>query len=404
VIWGITYISTIKDRTGKPEYVMVAIHDMTERKKAEVELKESESRFRSSFAYANVGFSVTDLKGRFIHINSAYEEITGYSKKELFKMNFLDLIYPDDFEENMILIKKLLAGEMPGFVIENRYVRKDKSPVWVRKNISVVRDRGGRVLNIVGIIDDISERKKLERQKDEFIGIASHELKTPVTSIKAYAQLLHRRFRRENEEKSAELLLKMDAQLNKLALLINDLLDVTKIGAGKLQFNSSFFDFNELVAEVIEEMQRTTERHKIITHLSDAGMMLGDRDRIGQVFVNLLSNAIKYSPKSNKIIVKTFLSNKELGASVRDFGTGIPKNDQKKIFERFYQASGVKKEAYPGLGLGLYISNEIVRRHKGRIWVESEMGNGSKFCLRLPVITGSDFENMQNRQSFTAVS
>jgi PAS domain S-box-containing protein len=232
---------------------------------------------------------------------------------------------------------------------------------------------------------EIAERKKLEKQKDEFIGMASHELKTPVTSIKAYTQVLQARFKKAENIKASELLSKMDAQLNKLSNLIADLLDVTKMQGGKLQFHESFFDLNELIEEIVEEMQRTTTKHTIVKETTTSKSLWGDRERIGQVIINFITNAIKYSPYSDRIIVKTELDTESMIIRVVDFGVGIPKEAQEKVFERFFRVGGRKLETYPGLGLGLYISSEIVKRHKGRIWVESESDKGSIFSFTLPL-------------------
>lgn len=232
---------------------------------------------------------------------------------------------------------------------------------------------------------EIKERKKLENQKDEFLGMASHELKTPVTSIKAYAQVLQLRFRKEQNIKASELLSKMDTQLDKLTNLISDLLDITKIEGGKLQFHKTFFDSNELIDEIIEEMQRTTTRHTIVSDLAQTKSVWGDRDRVGQVLTNFLSNAIKYSPHSSKIIVKTEVQARSITIAVQDFGVGIPDDAQQKVFERFFRVKGLKQETYPGLGLGLYISSEIVRRHAGTITVVSKKEKGSTFSFSIPL-------------------
>lgn len=232
---------------------------------------------------------------------------------------------------------------------------------------------------------EIIERKKLEKQKDEFIGMASHELKTPVTSIKAYTQVLQFRFRKEQNVKATELLSKMDAQLDKLSNLISDLLDVTKMEGGKLHFHESYFDLNELIEEIAEEMQRTTSKHKIEKMLTTSKSLFGDRERIGQVITNFLTNAIKYSPQSDRIVIKTTMATNNVIISIQDFGVGIPESAQKKVFERFFRVGGLRQETYPGLGLGLYISSEIIKRHYGKIWVESKKGKGSTFSFSLPI-------------------
>ncbi len=246
----------------------------------------------------------------------------------------------------------------------------------------------GILVHAVDVTEQVNARKRIEelsQQKDEFIGIASHELKTPVTSLKGYAQLLERRFRGAGDERAAMLFQRMDAQLDKLTALIRDLLDATKIESGKLLFTPSTFDFNELVSETVEEAQRTTNNHHIVMELSTPVTIVADRDRIGQVLTNLLTNAIKYSPSADIINVKTTVTGDAVITSVQDYGMGIPKEKQSHIFERFFRVEGDERSTYPGLGLGLYIAAEFVKRHHGSIWVESEEGKGSTFSFSLPL-------------------
>lgn len=234
-------------------------------------------------------------------------------------------------------------------------------------------------------IEDITERKQLEQQKDEFVSIASHELKTPITSVKAYTQILGQRFRKANDEKSVELIEKMDSQLDKLTDLIGDLLDVTKIEAGRIQFHESDFDFNRLVEETVVELQLATDKHRITKKLHPSVTVYGDHDRIGQVITNFMTNAIKYSPQADKIRVSTAVSEGNVTLSVQDFGVGLSQKDQAKVFERFYRVGGSDQATYPGLGLGLYIASDIINRHKGRVWVKSKKAEGSTFCFSIPM-------------------
>lgn len=233
--------------------------------------------------------------------------------------------------------------------------------------------------------EEIERRKQLEKQKDEFIGVASHELKTPVTSIKSFAQVLRLRFSKEGNTQAADLLAKLDTQINKLASLIEDLLDVTKISAGRMQYNEEYFDFDKLVDELIEELQRITERHIITRKGSTKETIYADRERVGQVITNLVTNATKYSPKGKKVLIKLSSDKKMVKLCVKDFGIGIESEKQKKVFERFFRASRPGENTFPGLGLGLYVSSEIIQRLGGDIWVESTLGKGSTFCFRLPI-------------------
>jgi signal transduction histidine kinase len=246
---------------------------------------------------------------------------------------------------------------------------------------ATIDDKG----NTICFVLDISERKQLEKHKDEFIGIASHELKTPVTSIKAYAQVLEKRFTKVGDMASASLLEKMNSQIDRLTNLIGDLLDATRIDGGKLQFRVVRFNFDELIHEVVEEMQRTTGVHMLRIRGRTGKHVVADRERTGQVVTNFLSNAIKYSPKGREIRIHLRIIKNGVKVCVQDFGVGIPKERQKKVFERFYRVSGPGQETIPGLGLGLFISSEIVKRQGGKIWVDSEEGRGSMFCFTLPL-------------------
>ncbi len=284
-----------------------------------------------------------------------------------------------------ILLEEILPEKntIEDFVVEHKF--KDIGQKIMLLNARTLQQGPDKTSLILLAIEDITVRKQLEQQKDEFISIASHELKTPITSVKAYTQILGHRFRKADDMKSVELVEKMDSQLDKLTSLIGDLLDITKIESGRIQFQESDFDFNGLVKETVEELQLTTAKHRILTNLQPSRTVYGDRDRIGQVLTNFMTNAIKYSPHADSIIVTTMVKTDNLTLCVQDFGVGLLKQDQAKVFDRFYRVGGLNQETYPGLGLGLYIASEIIKRHKGRVWVESKKAKGSKFCFSLPM-------------------
>ena len=239
---------------------------------------------------------------------------------------------------------------------------------------------------------EIAERKAveerlraLEKRKDEFISMASHELKTPVTSLKGFTQVLHRRFKKRDDEESLRFLSIMDTQLNKLTRLINDLLDISKMQQGRLDYREDPFDLNALVQEVVENLQAGISTHQLLIVDRTEAQVVGDRDRVGQVLMNLLANAIKYSPKADTVIVRVSKDQQNAIVSVQDFGIGIDPAHHELIFGQFYQVTDAEEKTYPGLGVGLYISAEIIRRHAGRIWVESRKYHGSTFAFSLPL-------------------
>jgi len=240
--------------------------------------------------------------------------------------------------------------------------------------------------------EEIAERKQieaklreLEQRKDEFISIASHELRTPVTSLKGFTHILQRRFTKQGDEQALHFLAHMDTQLDKLTKLITDLLDVSRIQIGKLPFQEEPFDLTLLVQESVENLQAGTQTHQLLCERTGSALVYGDKDRLGQVLINLLTNAIKYSPDADKVLVRVSTDQHTATVSVQDFGIGIAESHHEYIFERFYQVSDPMEKTSPGLGIGLYISNEIVKRHHGRLWVESTKGHGSTFSFTLPL-------------------
>ena len=228
------------------------------------------------------------------------------------------------------------------------------------------------------------ETEDLIYRRDEFFSIASHELKTPVTSLKAYTQLLLMDAKGEKNSQQKNMLERMDMQINKLTDLINDLLDTSKIENGHLIYNKEKFLLKDLVTEIIKDVTVTSLNHEIIFNSNSNAEIFGDRDRIGQVVSNFLTNAIKYASECKEIIVSLKDEGDKVICSVKDFGKGIIADEQDKIFERFYRISGHNLNTFPGLGLGLFICKEIIGKHDGKIGLQSEKGKGSTFYFELP--------------------
>jgi PAS domain S-box-containing protein len=227
------------------------------------------------------------------------------------------------------------------------------------------------------------EIKELNEKKDDFIGMASHELKTPLTSISGYLQILQRL---KGDENSKKFIAKTAQQVKKLSALVADLLDVSKVEAGKLQLSKENFDIADVLNEAIELIQHSNTTHQISIEKSiDSIILFGDPQRIEQVVINLLSNAIKYSPSANKIQVFLSHTDSEVKVSVKDEGFGIPADMLTNIFSRFYRVDNISP-AISGLGIGLYISHDIIERHNGKLWAESELGKGSTFWFTLPIL------------------
>lgn len=368
--------------------------------------------------------------GKYIYVNDAIQKILGYAPSEFTRkgLQFVSsLVHPEDLpritQQNMQALqmanKQAKQKNIDEAIVEFEYRMRHRRGhwVWLHTDGSVFsRTPENMVDTVLNVSLDITSRKHAEENllqlheqleekvqertrklkeaitlRNEFLSMASHELKTPVTSLKAYAQALQNQFAKLKDEKSYTHLTKMIKQIDKLTHLISDLLDVTKIESGRLRFREAYFYFDELVDEVIEQVQRTSTSHTIIKKGTAKKTVYADRDRIGQVLTNLLTNAIKYSPNATQVIVHVSSDSRSVLVSVEDFGVGISSEKREHIFERFYRGTGHKEDTFPGLGLGLYISKQIVTRQMGQIWVDSAPGKGSTFRVRLPLSRFTQF-------------
>ncbi len=234
------------------------------------------------------------------------------------------------------------------------------------------------------LLDEIAYRKEAERKKDEFISIASHELKTPLTSVKGYVQLLERSIDKGDHKTIKNHLHKAQVQLEKLNNLIADLLDISKIESGKMKFNMHPFCLNHMLENVIEIMYQSNPEFNIIKSLPEPCSIYADEARIEQVVVNFLTNAIKYAPGTSEIHICAEIRGDQLYLSVRDQGIGMLPEQQQYVFDKFYRVEETSQR-FQGLGIGLFISAEIIRRHQGKIGVHSVYGEGSEFFFSIPV-------------------
>lgn len=239
------------------------------------------------------------------------------------------------------------------------------------------------------LLEEIEFRKEAERKKDEFISIASHELKTPLTSVKGYLQLLERSVDKGDTSVIKTRLSKVQNQLEKLNVLVADLLDISKIESGELKFNKKYFSIDQLLANVIEVMQPSSPGFTIVRKGLASGLVFGDEMRIEQVIVNFITNAIKYSPGTHEIEIKAEFYDDKLYVGVKDFGIGMSEEHRAKVFNKFYRVEETSLR-FQGLGIGLYISSEIINRHNGTIGVNSVPGKGSEFYFYLPIHPSSE--------------
>lgn len=332
-----------------------------------------------------------DREGAIIAVNDAWIRFAqlgeALDERAFLGVNYLEVLRrstgPDAAESPEALrgIEAVLAGDTPRFSLEYP-CDIPSAQLWFLLQVTPLKHAGGGA--VVAHVD-ITDRKLIEQRKDDFIGMASHELKTPITGIKLQTQSLGRQFARRGETAAAERLARMDGQIDKLSRLVQELLDVSRIHAGKLAIRSDAFDLRALLDETVEAIRPTAPAHRLTVTPGKPCPMVADRDRIEQVVINLLTNAVKFSPSDEAVVAEVEAVPGGAQLSMRDRGMGIDPTHHARIFDRFYQATEATEVPLPGLGMGLYISREIVALHGGRIWVESAPGRGSTFRVFLPV-------------------
>ncbi|MGN6640027.1 MAG: PAS domain-containing sensor histidine kinase [Mucilaginibacter sp.] len=321
--------------------------------------------------------------GNFDYFNRRWHDYTGLTSEESKGAGWKAALHPDDLEPTLERFNAaLLSGDI--FEIENRFRKTDGSYRWYLNRAVPLRNEDSEIIFWVGTATDIDDQKKELERKDEFIGVASHELKTPLTSLKGYLQLMAAQSKEELAPKTKTFLEKATASIQKLQHLVDDLLDVSKINAGRLNYGLEVLDLKETLDSYIENVIHMYPAFEFEVHNDTDMKVKGNSERLEQVFMNLVSNAVKYSKDDKRIIIQTSKRNGHARVAVTDFGIGLRKEQQKRIFDRFYRVDD-KKYTTGGLGMGLYISSQIINTHDGSLGVESEFGKGSTFYFKLPL-------------------
>ncbi len=379
----------IKDEQGNPIGMRGVTMDVSQRKQLEDEVREQTESQRAILETMvegmPIGLALLDKETRVLSLNTEWARMTnvdiGAQGKVLYDL-------APAFAERRVYYDKALAGEAVDLSDIPYSIPGDETTYYRDIYLRPVLDASGAVVGMLNAVIDVTERHELDKQKDALLALASHELKTPTTTIKGYSQLALRMAGSQSDERLRRILGTIDEQANRLTRLINEMLEVSRIQSDTLPLHYEHFDLRELVQGTVEDLAPTAPDFTIVldTPLRNAPVF-GDRIRIEQVITNLIQNAIKYSGESRRIEVSVVPEDggNRAKVSVRDYGLGIPADQQSQVFMRFFRARNVATTAFSGLGLGLYISHEIVSRHGGRIWVESEEGKGSGFYFMLPL-------------------
>jgi two-component system phosphate regulon sensor histidine kinase PhoR len=374
---------TVKERTRE---LQINIEQKTE---VETQLRHNQERLTRIFETMAEGVGIVDARGNMIYANPMAQKILQVEKSQILTRTFDDEQWqnlridgtPLPPHEHPMAI--MMSTGKPVFDHEIAIQPPDKERFYISINAAPLLDENGLITGGIGTFMDVTARRKSTQHKDEFISVASHELRTPVTTLQASLQLLSRMKDNPSPTMLPKLIEQANKSLNRVSVLIEDLLNATKMTDGQLHLNKTDTVLSELLADCCHHV-RTGGIHNIII-TGDTGLQAHiDADKIEQVVVNLVNNAVKYAPDSKDIIINIAHENNFARVSISDNGPGIPPEKLPHLFDRYYRVDSSGKQ-YSGLGLGLYICAEIIKKHDGQIGADSEMGQGSTFWFKLPL-------------------
>lgn len=355
-------------------------------------LRGSEARFRSTFDQAAVGLAHVGLEGRWLRLNRRYRELLGWREADLAERTFADLLHPADRAADAAQLARLQAGEVDGYSLEVRCLTRGGAVVWITTTCAVVRDAHGRAAYLVRVAEDISTRKRVERElreavraRDEFVKVASHELRTPLATLRLQVESLRAALARGAPD-VRRALSRADAalrQAGRLDALVDGILDAAVLSGEELELNTAETDVTALVREVLERAEPAAARDRTPLRLDAPGGVVAriDGPRLAHALSHLLSNAIRYGA-GHPVEVRVEAEDDRFRIAVADHGVGIDPADVERIFGRFERASSWRH--YGGLGLGLFLTRRIAEAHGGTVRVDGALGEGATFTLDLP--------------------
>ncbi|MFP4616301.1 MAG: ATP-binding protein [Thiohalorhabdus sp.] len=367
-----------------------------QRADTEERLRQSEIRFRETFRHAGVGIATMDIDGRLREVNPAFATIVGYGAAGLVEqgISVVELTHPEDRPETESALERLRSGEVPAATLEKRYRRGDGGTVWVQATDTVVPDREGRPKRVIGIIEDITQRREAQaalaeadRRRDVFLATLGHELRNPLTPIVTTARYLEERSERVDPPRLREAAATISRQGAHLARITEDLLDLNRVKTGRISLRDEELDLRDAAQQTVESVAAAAERkgQRLETEIPDQLVgVRGDSARLVQVLGNLLDNAVKYTPEGGTVRLNVSARNGQAEVVVRDTGQGIPPDRLPHLFELFERGQP-DQHACQGLGLGLSLVRSLVELHGGKVEASSPgSGQGSEFRVRLP--------------------
>ncbi|MGC4085409.1 MAG: PAS domain S-box protein [Vicinamibacterales bacterium] len=385
--------SAVRGVDDEVVHFVAIVEDITERRLAEDAMRASEQQLRSVFDHAATGIAITDMDGRFLECNPAYQRLLGYSQEELRNLRFAELVHPEDRAANVSLVEALRRPGGSHVEIENRYIHRSGRPVWVHKFIALLYDANHVPDRVMALVTDITgQRARQEtqreemRQKDEFIAVLAHELRNPLAPIRTSVAVLQRLG--STDATLVRCRDVIDRQVGHMARLIDDLLDVSRLSRGELRLQKAAVPLSSILddASQLAESLMTQQRQRLVTVGVPESLVLHvDAARLTQVIGNLLHNAAKYSPPDTEIRLLVDVTHGQVVIRVRDQGVGIPASQIERVFDLFAQTDNARELRKGGLGIGLALARRLVEMHGGSIVATSPgPGRGSEFSVRLP--------------------
>jgi len=351
-----------------------------------IKLQESEELKNMAIEQAELGVWHIDASTRAFIASKRLKGFFGYFDHEIMPYDAAINLTREDFREKVANEVELAFQTGKAYEIEYPIVTyRDKQQRWLRATGKLNPATNGRNSYLSGTIMDVTERKEDDQRKNDFISMVSHELKTPLASMIGYIQMLKSRAAKSEDNFAVGILDKANKQSKKMTALINGFLDMKRVETGKIPIDRQVFDMAELIKESEEESIAMISSHTVVFAPVERTIVEADRDKIGQVITNLISNSVKYSPAGSTINVACVNIDNMARVSVKDQGMGISKVNQSHLFDRFYRVESEEMGYVSGFGIGLYLCDEIIRRHHGKIWVESELAEGSTFHFTIPL-------------------
>lgn len=409
LFWNELHLKPIRNDAGRPLYYVGVQNDVTRQKLADQQLRierlkvekqfleqahtlfEKNTFLNSFLETVNEGVLILSQQLKILKANTSFLNMFHIAEDEILNQSLFEI---DHGRWDLMNLRSLLEQTkkedyIHDSVLNDVITRVGKKMLKIK--ISQISQEGQT--HVILAAEDITELKEIDRRKDDFLSVASHELKTPLTTITACIQLAQRMIPVEADEKLKETLKKTKEHIDKLEHLINDLLDVSKIKTGKIELSKGAFNLDAMILHVVEQLQTVHKNYTINLSGYASNYYVGDKQRLEQVVLHLLKNSIKYTPRGGNINIHLSRLSDFIKISITDYGLGVDYQHQKKIFENFFRVDEVQKQ-YPGIGIGLYISDQIIKNHGGTLWVESAIGEGATFSFTLPLkFKSNDKEN-----------